>query len=105
MINNNWNSAKTPPNDDREVLVYVRNLKNPYWSRNHIGAYINGKWYLREGTQNYYEYVRWLDISAEEELKTVEEWNKIFSKTITLEEGLITEEVYLRKVIDSSTFI
>lgn len=104
-MNNNWNSAKIPPNDDREVVVYVRNLETPHWSRNHIGAYINGKWYLRGGTQDYYEYVRWLDISAEKELKTVEEWNKIFSKTIALEEGLITEKGYISKVIDSTIFI
>ena len=27
------------PDNDREVLVYVRDLKNPHWSGNKLGAY------------------------------------------------------------------
>ena len=41
----NWHDIKNPPQDDREVAVYVRNLKTPWWSTNELGSYIDGKWY------------------------------------------------------------
>lgn len=115
-MKNNWVKTETPPDNDREVLVYVRDLKTPHWSGNHIGAYISGKWYLRGGTQDHYEYIRWLDISAEEELKTSEEWNKIYNKIIVVDpdgwdrknfqsswfEELISERTFTSRLLNST---
>lgn len=116
-MSNNWNKIETPPEDDREVLVYVRNLKTPHWSRNITGSYINNKWYLRGGMEVWQQPVRWLDISAEEELKTSEDWSKIFNNVIVLDpdgwdrknfqfswfEELITEREYTSRLVHSTT--
>jgi len=76
-----WISTETPPNDDREVIIYVRNHRTPWWSGNMFGNFIDGKWYLQNGILKEYELVRWTDINEDkEELKTVDEWGKIFNK-------------------------
>ena len=99
--------------------MYVRDHITPHWSGNKLGAYIDGKWYLKGGTQNHYEYVRWLDISTEEELKTSEDWSKIFNNVIVLDpdgwernnfqfswfEELITERVYTNRLLPSTTIL
>lgn len=75
------------PDNDREVLVYVRDLKNPHWSGNKLGAYINDKWYLSGGTQNHYEYIMWLDIERPDDFRTSEEWNKVYKKAVLDPDG------------------
>lgn len=50
------------PDTDREVLVWVNNLENPEWSRNKLGAYINSKWYCRNGRENHEIVERWAEI-------------------------------------------
>tara|TARA_R110000782_G_scaffold29041_3_gene72511 strand:+ start:189 stop:551 length:363 start_codon:yes stop_codon:yes gene_type:complete len=114
---NKWNSLETPPEDDREVLIYVRNLKTPHWSRYIVGSHIDNKWYLRGGMEAWQEPVRWLDIPIEEELKTSEEWGNMFERfTIIKPDGwdrknfefswfkeLITERQYVSRLTQSIT--
>lgn len=57
----------------------------PHWTRNTLGSYIDGKWYLRNGTEEYYQYVMWMDIQKPEELKTSEEWGTIYNQVIVLD--------------------
>ena len=97
--------SKEVPDDDREVLVYVRNLETPHWSTNKLGAYIDGKWYLRGGRESYEEIVKWLDIPLKEEFKTVEDWNKIFNREgVELSiGGLLTERKYIMRTLKNLT--
>ena len=48
---------------------------------------MNNKWYLKDGTQNHYEYVMWLDVERPEDLKTSEQWNKIYNKSVLDPDG------------------
>lgn len=80
-----WISVETPPDNDREVLIYVRDHKIPWWSNVQFGSYLNQKWYLRGGIKEEYELVKWAEIPQEEEIKTVAEWLKIFNKIIILD--------------------
>lgn len=73
------------PDNDRQVIVYVRNHKTPWWSGNHFGSYINEKWYLEGGVKEEFEVVKWAEIPQEKELKTIKEWSKIFNKIIVLD--------------------
>ncbi len=83
------------PEDDREVLIYLRNLDVPHWSGNVLGAYIDNKWYFKGGApQQNYEIVKWLDIPENEEIKTADEWNKIFKRNLTCEKPHLTERQY-----------
>jgi hypothetical protein len=100
----NWQDIKNPPQDDREVLIYVRNLKTPWWSTNQLGSYIDGKWYLREGIKEEYILTRWIDISPPKELKTIKNWNQIYQRQIkeTTEEK-ITERTYIAMVLNEES--
>ena len=50
------------PKDDREVVCYIENQENPDWSGNRLGAYINNKWYCKEGRKNCEIVEKWLEI-------------------------------------------
>lgn len=87
------------PKNDREVLVYVRNLETPHWSRLELGSYINDKWYLRKGIPNKYQIVRWMNIPKHGiEKKNLDEWNEIFGRKIETEEKVLTEKEYIMLV-------
>lgn len=99
-----WHDIKTPPQDDRQVVVYVRNLKTPWWSTNELGSYIDGKWYLRGGIKEEYVLARWTDISPQKELKTIKNWNIIYQRQISeITEEKITEREYIAMVLNEES--
>jgi len=105
-----WNNIQNPPDNDREVLIYVRDHKTPWHSRNHFGSYINEKWYLKGGIEEHYELVKWTGITEDkEELKTQQEWKEIFNKVIMLNyedfnsDEKITEWQYVCRLAHSTT--
>jgi len=94
-----WINAETPPDDDREVLIYVRNLEIPHWSKNELGSFIEDKWYFRRGApQEKYQVVKWTEIASNDEIKTLEGWNQIFGREIKTEEKEMTERQYTIEV-------
>lgn len=108
-----WNNIENPPDNDKEVLIYVRDHKTPWHSRNHFGSYINEKWYLKGGIEPHYELVKWAEITEDkEELKTQQEWKEIFNKFIILDydgfedfnsDEKITEWQYVCRLAHSTT--
>lgn len=108
-----WNNIQNPPDNDKEVLIYVRDHRTPWWSRNHFGSYINEKWYLKGGIEPHYELVKWTEIIEDkEELKTQQEWKEIFNKVIMLNydgfenfnsDEKITEWKYVCRLAHSTT--
>lgn len=102
----NWiNVEDKLPNDDREVLIYVRNLSEPHWSDNKIGAYINNRWYARSGLNSEEVVAKWLDIPEYIDFRTGKDWNKIYNKLIDLdnwknyETELISEKDFTSKLL------
>lgn len=104
-----WHDIKNPPQDDRQVVVYVRNLKTPWWSTNELGSCIDGKWYLRGGIKEEYVLTRWTDISpnkaqAQKELKTIKNWNIIYQRQISeFTKEKITERKYITMVLNEES--
>lgn len=46
-----WHDAANPPNDDRQILLWVQHKNNPLWSTYKIGSYQeeNKKYYANGG--------------------------------------------------------
>lgn len=58
-----WISVeKQLPDNDRTVLVWVNDTRDPKWSSYELGSYINENWYLMGGRDSYEEVTHWCQI-------------------------------------------
>lgn len=115
-----WNKVEDKlPDNDREVLCVVRNYLDPHWLSKEIASYIDNKWYFKTFffSSEDHEIVKWCEIPEEDDLRTSEEWNKIYNKFITDFDGwdrnnfqysyfeeLITEKEFTRRLLYSTQF-
>jgi len=58
-----WNLVgEELPEDDRTVVCYIDNKKEPHWSGVRLGSYLNNNWYLQGGRASHEIVSRWIDI-------------------------------------------
>ncbi len=98
-----WHDAtKFVPDNDRSVLLYIRNTEFITHTTNAIGAYLNDKFYAKGGFASNEKVVRWCEIPDFEDNKTSAEWSKIYDRPDTVKSGkdLISEWGYICKAIE-----
>ena len=57
------------PKDDRTVLVWINDTKNPQWSNYGLCSYIDGKWYCKGGRESHEIVTDWCKIPAKKKEK------------------------------------